>query len=45
MTTTLLGMHMSDGIVNGQTSAVFGAIALAGMGIALLKARGQLVTL
>ncbi len=42
MSTTLLGMHMSDGIVNGQTSAVFGAIALAGMGVALMRARGQL---
>jgi cobalt/nickel transport system permease protein len=39
---TPLAMHMSDGIVNAPTSAAFGLIAIAGLGVALVRARSQL---
>ena len=39
---TPLAMHMSDGIVNAPTSAAFGLIAIAGLGVALVRARTQL---
>lgn len=42
MSTTPLAMHMSDGIVNASTSAAFGLIAAAGLGVALVRARAQL---
>lgn len=42
MSTTSLAMHMSDGIVNAPTSAAFGLIAVAGLGVALVRARTQL---
>jgi len=42
MSTTPLAMHMSDGIVNAPTSAAFGLIAAAGLGVALVRARAQL---
>jgi len=42
MSTTPLAMHMSDGIVNAPTSAAFGLIAAAGLGVALVRARTQL---
>ncbi|MQA16433.1 MAG: cobalamin biosynthesis protein CbiM [Pseudonocardiaceae bacterium] len=35
-------MHMSDGIVDAPTSAVFGLIAAGGLGYALVRARAQL---
>ena len=35
-------MHMSDGIVNAPTSLLFGAIAIAAVGICAVKARGEL---
>jgi len=35
-------MHMSDGIVNAQTSVLFGAIALIGLGFCGWKARTEL---
>lgn len=39
MTTETVAMHMSDGIVNAQTSLVFGIVAAAGLGYALYRAR------
>lgn len=42
MSSSPVAMHMSDGIVNAPTSAVFALIAAAGLGVALAKARGQL---
>lgn len=42
MSKSLMAMHMSDGIVNAPTSAVFGLIAAGGLGLALAKARTQL---
>ena len=39
---TPLAMHMSDGIVNAPTSAAFGLSAIAGLGVALVRARTQL---
>ncbi|MCL2534713.1 MAG: energy-coupling factor ABC transporter permease, partial [Nocardiaceae bacterium] len=35
-------MHMSDGIINAPTSALFLAVALAGIGIAIWRARTEL---
>jgi cobalt/nickel transport system permease protein len=35
-------MHMSDGIVNAPTSAIFGVIAVAAIGLCALKARSEL---
>lgn len=37
-----VAMHMSDGIVNPGVSAVFGVIALAGLALALVRARADL---
>lgn len=42
MSSSPIAMHMSDGIVNAPTSAVFGLIAAAGLGYALSRARAQL---
>ncbi len=42
MSSSSVAMHMSDGIVNAPTSAVFGLIAAAGLGYALSRARAQL---
>lgn len=42
MSSSSIAMHMSDGIVNAPTSAAFGLIAAAGLGIALSRARQQL---
>ncbi len=42
MSGSAVAMHMSDGIVNAPTSAVFGLIAAAGLGYALMRARAQL---
>lgn len=39
---TSMAMHMSDGIVDAPISALFGAIAVAGLALALGKARGDL---
>ncbi len=35
-------MHMSDGLLNAPTSLLFVAVAVAGVGLALAKARGDL---
>jgi cobalt/nickel transport system permease protein len=35
-------MHMSDGLLNAPTSLLFVAVAVAGVGVALAKARGDL---
>jgi len=35
-------MHMSDGIVNAQTSVIFGVIAVAAIGVCAVKARNEL---
>ena len=35
-------MHMSDGLVNLPTAAVFGAVAVAGLGLAVTRARRDL---
>ncbi|MGW5523173.1 energy-coupling factor ABC transporter permease [Gordonia sp. NPDC003950] len=40
--TTTLAMHMSDGIINAQTSILFGAIAIAGLGFCAWRARTDL---
>lgn len=37
-----LAMHMSDGLVNAQTSAAFGAVAVLGLAVCLVKARADL---
>lgn len=42
MSTTTVAMHMSDGIVNAPTSALFGIIAAAGLGYSLYRARAGL---
>jgi cobalt/nickel transport system permease protein len=42
MRTAVSAMHMSDGLVNAPTSLVFGAIAIAGLALCLLRARGDL---
>lgn len=39
MNTSTVAMHMSDGIVNAPTSALFGLVAAAGLGCALYRAR------
>jgi cobalt/nickel transport system permease protein len=41
MTTDTIAMHMSDGIVNAQTSLVFGLIAAAGLGYSVYRARAS----
>jgi len=42
VTVQTLAMHMSDGIVNAPTSLVFGAIAVAAIGLCAAKARDEL---
>jgi len=42
MSTSQLAMHMSDGIVDAPTSALFGLVAIVGMGFALVWARSHL---
>ncbi|MGH3941420.1 MAG: energy-coupling factor ABC transporter permease [Pseudonocardiaceae bacterium] len=42
MSSIPVAMHMSDGIVNAPTSAVFGLIAAVGLGYALFRARAEL---
>lgn len=37
-----IAMHMSDGIVNAPTSAIFAAVAVLGLAICVLRARGDL---
>ncbi|MFE2753096.1 energy-coupling factor ABC transporter permease [Actinosynnema sp. NPDC059335] len=37
-----VAMHMSDGLLNAPTSLLFVAVAVAGVGVALVKARGDL---
>jgi cobalt/nickel transport system permease protein len=37
-----LAMHMSDGLVNAPVSALFGAVAIAGVGVAAARARRDL---
>ena len=38
----VVAMHMSDGLVNAPTAAVFGLIAVIGLGIAVRRARADL---
>ncbi len=38
----VLAMHMSDGLVNAPTSLLFGALAVIGLAIAVVKARADL---
>ncbi len=42
MSAQYVAMHMSDGIVNAQTSVLFGAIALIALGVCGWKARTEL---
>ncbi|MDZ4270102.1 MAG: energy-coupling factor ABC transporter permease, partial [Mycobacterium sp.] len=42
MSSSLVAMHMSDGIVNAQTSVMFGGIALTALGLCVWKARSEL---
>ncbi|MGH3909853.1 MAG: energy-coupling factor ABC transporter permease [Pseudonocardiaceae bacterium] len=42
MDSSTIAMHMSDGIVNAPTSAVFGLIAIVGLGYSLYRAQGGL---
>jgi cobalt/nickel transport system permease protein len=42
MSGSAIAMHMSDGIVNAPTSAIFGLVAAAGLGLALSRARARL---
>ena len=42
MKATYVAMHMSDGIVNAQTSVMFGVIAMIALGICVWKARTEL---
>ncbi|GAA1831555.1 energy-coupling factor ABC transporter permease [Pseudonocardia ailaonensis] len=42
MRTAYSAMHMSDGLVNAPTSLVFGAIAIAGLAVCLVRARADL---
>ncbi len=42
MSAQYVAMHMSDGIVNAQTSALFGAIAFIALGFCAWKARTEL---
>ncbi len=38
----VIAMHMSDGLVNAQTAAVFGLLAVIGLGVAVSRARADL---
>lgn len=42
MNSSTIAMHMSDGIVNAPTSAVFGLVAIAGLGYSLYRAQADL---
>ncbi len=42
MTSNYVAMHMSDGIVNAPTSAIFGVIAVVAVGLCAMKARNEL---
>lgn len=42
MRTHAVAMHMSDGLVNGPTSLLFGAVALVALAVALVRARADL---
>lgn len=42
MQTTTLAMHMSDGLLNAPTAVLFAAVAVAGLSVALMKARTDL---
>lgn len=42
MSSSAIAMHISDGIIDAPTSAVFGLLAAAGLGFALAKSRAQL---
>lgn len=42
MSASFVAMHMSDGIVNAQTSVMFGAIALLALGLCVWRARTEL---
>lgn len=42
MPTTTLAMHMSDGLLNAQTAVLFAAVGIAGLAVALTKARADL---
>ena len=42
MVVNTVAMHMSDGIVNAPTSAIFGVIAVAAIGLCAVKARTEL---
>ena len=42
MNSSTLAMHMSDGIVNAPTSAVFGLVAILGLGYSLRRAQTEL---
>lgn len=39
---TPIAMHMADGLVNAPTSLLFGAVAVIGIGVAAVKAHGEL---
>jgi cobalt/nickel transport system permease protein len=38
----VLAMHMSDGLVNGPTAAIFGLVAVIGLTVAVIRARADL---
>ncbi|GAB2635102.1 energy-coupling factor ABC transporter permease [Prescottella soli] len=40
--TDVVAMHMSDGIINAPTSALFWAVAVVGVGVAIWRARTEL---
>lgn len=42
MSTTVVAMHMSDGIINAQTSILFGVVAAAGLAFCAWRARTDL---
>lgn len=42
MSTTPIALHMSDGLLNAPTALLFGAVAIAGLGVALTRARSDL---
>ena len=42
MVTMVTAMHMSDGLVNATTSLVFGAVAVVGLVLCLVRARADL---
>ena len=42
MVSTVTAMHMSDGLVNIPTAAVFGAVAAVGLALAVSRARRDL---